>query len=285
MKANSATMIGAYVQSLLLLDKPYEFVPNTTLNERHEVQAGVVPNQTERMALRYFAIGKRGHRNAIGGDGQPYTTEELYDARFMSLYDPIPFVIRPIEQDLSPAERQKFGMRVIEVLNGRKYACYYLRAFDLSRVTPMMLLNLVNGTEITSRPFIPTRDHLFPTPPTIPTNEATEVSGEYGSVSTVLEAILSAVDVEEVIEACRIKYNNPNYAIMSEVGLVAASQRMVEGEGVGNQTINYVEALCATLLSWTSTYHNLPGSSRGVKETLEMGSTEPTLLNSAVSGG
>lgn len=283
MKTNTASMYGAFVQSNILFDKPYEFVPNTTLNERHEVQAGVVPNTTERMAIRYWGIGRGGHRNMTGEGEEFYTTEELHDARDASMFKPIPFIIRPIENDLDPATRAKYAMRVVQPINGRTYVLYYLRRMDTSRVSPQMMLNLVNGNNVTSKPFVPTRENLFPVAQRIPTNTETEVSGEYGSVSTIIETLLTADEVSELIEACRILYNNPNYAVISEIAIVAGADRIVKGQGVGAGTIDYSEALCATVMSILITYHLATATNRGIKETLEMGTTEPTLINTRVT--
>ena len=281
MKTNTATIYGAYVQSNMMFDKPYVFVPNTTLNERHEVQAGITPTAAERMAIRYITIGRGGHRNVEDETIGFWTTEELHDARDASLFKPIPFLMRTLDNMLTPAERQQYGLREVREVNGKMYEIWWALAIDTSKVSPQMLLNIINQP---SKPFVPDRNNLFPEPKPLPTNTETEVSGEYGSVSSLINFILTPANVDNIVEACRILYNNPNAAIISEIGVVASAQRMVKGRGVGNGTIDYVEAICATLMSILITYHLLTATNRGVKEELEMGTTEPTLINTRVTG-
>jgi len=90
-----------------------------------------------------------------------------HTARHASLYNPIPFVLKPIGADLSPSDRLNYRLRTVLTINNIQYVAYYLKKLDLSAVTPTVELRNVQDTVITVSNFTPDQSDLSPTPPSI----------------------------------------------------------------------------------------------------------------------
>lgn len=284
MKSTTATIYGAKLLAHLLFGRPYGLVPNTTLNERHDVQAGIAPTADEQLKIGYLQIGNGGHRNAVGADNHPYTSPNWHLPSDASCFKPIPFVLRRVDNDLTPAEQSRYALRKLVEVDGVYYWAYFLRRLDVSNVTPQMLINTVGEDGVvTSRPFVPNSDNLNPTPTDISPEGSVTSSGEYLTASATVEVVFSAAEIEEIIEACRILYDNEGYAVISEMAIVAGCDRIVTANGPGNTTFNFNEALAATVISFLTTYHNLPAANNGITEILEMGTTEAMLLTTAIA--
>lgn len=278
MKNTISTVYGAYLQACLFFKQPFELFPNTTLNEKLGVQAGVAPVNGELPGVAYVAIGKRGHRNDIGADGQPYTTGQQHSPTDAALFDMIPFVLRPLSNDLTPAERARYGGRKVESINGVAHVGYWLRRLDMSLARPSMTLNTkVNGV-VSSRPFVPTSDNLNPVPVVMTSGEILTASGEYVAVNSVVDIVLSAVEIEQIIDACRILYDNAAYAVISEIALVSGVDRVVQGTASGNNMIEYTEVIAAQVVGILNTYHSLPNTNAYIKESMTLGTSDPMLV-------
>lgn len=115
-----------------MLEKAYEPIENTTLNEKFGIltttplPTGVYPT------LKYYAIGVGGESTLDGNNDFNYSEHSPIDA---ALFKHIPFVMRnAITNDLTAEEKANYRMRTLEYHNGIQYACYYLKVitdFDL----------------------------------------------------------------------------------------------------------------------------------------------------------
>ena len=110
MKTITRTIMGSALQSALLLGIRPQILPFTTLNEKFGVLADAKLNEGEVPHLGYFAIGNGGHRNRVGGDGTPYSTPHHRVSSHAALYRHLPFVLRPVDNDLSVSERAQAGL-------------------------------------------------------------------------------------------------------------------------------------------------------------------------------
>lgn len=283
MKNTISTIYGAYLQACLFFNTPFEMFPNTTLNEKLGVLAGTAPYPNERPTVRYVAIGNAGHKNVTGASGRHYTTGQQHDARDAALFNMIPFVARPVNNDLSQAEREKYGLRTVRAVNGINYVFYWLKRLPSEDVRPAMTINTKVGGVIQSRPFVPTSDNLNPTPIELSSGEVLTASGEYAAVSAVIEFLLTAVEIEQIIEACRILYDNEHEAIISEIATVAGVDRITQGSASGNNTIEYKEVICAQVVGILNTYHSLPNANAMIKETMTLGTSDPMLTNTGLT--
>ncbi len=63
------TIYGVYLQTVKTVGIPFEMIPNTTLNEKLNIQAGVKPTANETPFMRYLALGNLGHTTITAEDG------------------------------------------------------------------------------------------------------------------------------------------------------------------------------------------------------------------------
>lgn len=121
------TIYGLDLELSRLAGKQYNVIDNTSLNEKFnvltedDVPEGIYPT------LKYFAIGVGEVDIVDGNKGYSYSKHSPVDA---ALFHHIPFVMKPIDEDLLPSERDKYRFRKIETFNGSDYACYYLKEID-----------------------------------------------------------------------------------------------------------------------------------------------------------
>lgn len=283
MKTTITTLYGGQLMNTLAFKRPFKLVPNTTINEKLEVQAGIAPSAGELPGIQYICIGNRGHRNRTGPDGQPYTSDQQHQPVDAGLFNFLPFVLVPIDQDLTTAQQGRYAGRKLHVFGGKNYVGYWIRRLDTSKADPEMRLNTVDGKNVSSKPFVPTSDNLNPVPVDISSTEVNTSSGQYVSSESTVEVVFTAEEVEMIVQACRIMYDNEGYAVVSELALVSGVDRKIRAPGNGTQTFDFMEVIAAQICAILSTYHNLPAANNGFKETLNMGITEPMLLGGRAS--
>lgn len=277
MRSITRTLWGARLQTILLCGLPYTNVQNTTLNEKFGVQAGVVPANNAIPRVKYFCIGNGGHRNLTGSDGTPYTSPIQHDPGDAALYRHVPFLLREPDNDLTVSERANYAMRKQIVVSGSNYIAYYLKRLNMTDVVPTINTNTVLDGVTTTTPYVPTSANLNPVPPAIPPTGVITTSGDYLSTSAVLRLDFTAQDVAELVNVAEIMYDNDLRAVISEIGLVAGVDQIVQGIGPGGGQISYSEAIAAQITTFISAYYSVGFSNQGFDFGLELGAIEPLL--------
>jgi len=115
----------------MLYNKPYNIIPNTSLNEKFEILPNEQPEVGTYPNLKYYCIGIGGNVTVDNTSGYVYSEHTPLDG---ALFEHIPFVMKEIDSDLSASEKLKYRFRRLEVHNNKTYACYYLKVipdFDL----------------------------------------------------------------------------------------------------------------------------------------------------------
>ena len=274
------SIYGAQIQSYLNLGKVHATpTANTTINELFNVHHQTNPSSTDpQTSLSYFCIGNGGHRFDTNSDGLTKSSPIPHGAYDAGLYNYLPFIMRISTNDLTPTEKLSYGMRVPVTVGGVLYWAYYLKKIDTSSVTADLKRIVVTNGVKTISAFVPDNSNLTPQPPTIPSNGVITTDGTFLAVTSTLDLSLSVNDAVELSNVASILYNNPDYAIISEIGLVSAITKSVSLLNASGQPAgagNYFEALQATITSFTSTYHQLSYGNQGVDIFLDLGATEP----------
>lgn len=276
MRTITRSVYGARLQSLQYFGLPYTHVNHTTLNEKFDIFADQRPEPGEMPRNRYYVLGKRGHRLAVGADGYSMTDELQHQPSDASLFDHMPFLLRRASEDLSPVDRAKYCLRKPLTHDGTNYIAYYGRRLDLSNIDTQMLNNVVTSGVTVTTPFAPSGANLNPTPPTVPTTGTIVTSGDYLSVSTMIDISMTQADIEEYINVAAILYGDERYAIISEIGLVAGVDKVLTAAG----GLNYLEVVDAQITTFITDYHAVRYSTNGLTLTLDVGAVEPLLVAS-----
>lgn len=285
MKIITRTGFGCLRQTELLIGKPYKALPNSTLNEKFEVQANVLPEAGKIPYLGYYCIGQGGHRNEVGADGFPLTSPIDHRPTDAGLFRYLPFVLRELTNDLDSAARSRYAMRKIIQVDGRNYVAYYLKKIPMDSVNPDIYYNRVVDGQVTTTPFRPDNSNLNPPPPEIPNTGTVTTSADYLSVSAILPMDFTANDVAELVNAVRILYKDERYAVISEIGMVTAATKLVTGPGPGNTTIQYEEAVAAQIAAHMTGHYPVGFTNMGFSLKVNLGATEPMFKPSAVTTG
>ena len=277
MEKSTRSALGALLQTAQKFGKPVELVNNSTLNQKFGVFDDILPDPTDDLAVRYVAIGNGGHKSEIGKDNLALFNSIPHQPRHTSLYKHMPFIMRPADADLIAAERVNYRLRKEIMVNGVKYAAYYLRKLDLTTTTPALEYRTTTNGIVTSTPWEPSLDDLNPTPPLVNPNQVMTTGDDYIAASARVPLVFNAAETAELINVATLLYGNPGYAIVSEVGLCSGVDRMVSGSFNGN-AMNYTEAIGVQINDFLATLFVAPFQTNGVTIDLDAGSVEPLLV-------
>lgn len=270
------TAYAAHLSTTMLLRKPFTVLPNSTLNQKFNVHADQVPATNEYPSLGYMAIGNKGTTYEVAPGGFLLTTPIPHLARHAAAYNTIPFIVRPVGDDISAAERANYRMRVILSIGGQNYVAYYLRKLDLNNTTPTVELRNVNDGIITNSPFVPELSDLSPTHPVISNPNLNTANGDYLVSTAKTDFILNQSDITNIMEACNILYGDPRYAVINEAMLVTGLDKPLTGV-FGGTTSTYTEVIAAQVAAFIHQSHVLTDSTHEVKISLNVGGVEPLL--------
>lgn len=275
--AITRTAYGVKLQTDHTLGRPFELVPNTTLNEKFDVQADQLPAPGTRPTIGYLGIGNLGHKTVVAEDGSEEVVARTHRNTDAGFYNQIPIALREVTSDLPVELRNRYAMRVRETHNGNEYYAYYLKRIDMEGVrSSLQRSEVIDGVETTT-PFTPTTDNLNPTPPEID-NQGT-VLGSDTSVfaSAVLGIALDSTDIAEILNAHRIRTGSDRSPIVSEFGLISGVDKTVSANAGSGSSFTYEEAICAQVNVFICGHHAIGYSADGLDLTLDVGGVEPLL--------
>lgn len=267
------TIYAAHLQTCKMLNKPFSVLPNSTLNQKYGIFQDELPFQNEYPALQYIAIGNKGVNYEVTSDNFVLVSPVPHSARHASLYNNIPFILKQLNDDLAPADRAKYRLRVPVTINQVNYVAYYLKKLDMTNVIPAVELRNVQSTNVTVTNFTPDQSDLSPTPINISNVNINTADGDYLASSAKLNFILSQDDVSNIIDACTILYGDPRYAFISEIALITGVDRSLTTAA----SLTYTEVVSAQVAAFISQYHSLTENSTGVSSVYDVGSVEPLI--------
>lgn len=277
------TIHGIALQAAMYAGKTYTPPANTTLNEKLNIAAaaqlgGVYPK------LGYYCIGSGAHTNSQHANGKPFQSELSHQANNAAPFDIQPFVLRPVSNDLTVTERANYRLRRRETHNGNDFWAYYLKPFT-SMSDAEILLTTVNDSIPTTVPYVATSADLSPTPLIASSSEVVTTSGDYLSVRLVAGIVFTEFDVAEYVNVAKVLYGDERLAIISEMGLVTAVDRQVQGNNYQGGTFNYTEAVAAQVGVHITTYRAVGTSNEGFTSNYNLGGTEDLYGLSATGAG
>jgi len=281
--AVSRTAYGVALQTMKYLGLPFNLVPNTTLNEKLGIQAGVLPSAGVMPNLAYMCIGNLGHDATKAADGSWETIPLPHRANDSGLFGMIPFVLREVTDDLPANMRRKYRLRRQEPHNGKQYFAYYGRKIDLTGVTvQLQKTEKVNGV-ITVTPYVPSSDDLNPTPPAI-SNTGTVVGSDSSvSASAIIQVVMTAEDIAEIINAHRIRTGSTRSPVISELTLCTGVDKDVSGASGSTGSFTYTEVVVCQANIHISTNHPIGYTSNGATLNLDVGGVEPMLAENSLN--
>jgi len=276
MKTITRTVYGAYLQTCMLLNLPFSMASNSTLNEKFGVESGTAPTSDVLPKVGYFAIGNGGHSFSVGINNITKNEVVQHRARDAALFNHLPFVLREPADDLTAAERAKYGLRREETYNGVRYIAYYLKRMELSDVVAEMQYKVVEDDETeTTTPFTPTSADLSPTPQVLSSTGVNTTTGDYLTATAKVLIDFTSDDVVELQNVANVIYGDPDYAMVSEIALVSGVDKVVSVTNTGIGTFNFKEVIAAQVCSFVAALYSASMNNEGFEIVLDVGATEP----------
>lgn len=267
------TVNSALLQTSQLLGLPYVVKPHTTLNEKFSIATEYTLSDTDRPTACYIAIGNGGHRMSMGAGQIPYPDMLPHRPRDMALFNHIPFVMRELNNDLTPTQRENYRLRTTVVQNGTSYYAYYLKKLNFEETTPSLEYRTVQDGTTRASPFESSVSDLSPTPQEIPTSGAVTTSGDYVAATAKVDFVMDANDIAEFLNVTNILYGNPNMGIISEIAYVAG----VDRDNVRSGDITYTEVIAAQVVSFIYDFFVVKSNKTSLSISLDVGSVESML--------
>lgn len=248
----------------------------STLNEYFAVEHGTALPAGEQPEVQYLAIGRGGHQNVVGGNGDSLTDILQHRINNARLFDHLPFVLRPINDDLTAAERAKYRMRRVEVYDSVQYFAYYLLKIDTGSANATAELITIEAGETTRAEYIPTANQLDPTAVSMVNGVVNQATGQHIAVTTPFPITLTDADIANILEAANIIYSDPRYAVISEIGVVSGIDDTVTSTA-GGQSVVYTEAKAAQIYTHIGTNIPLLQQQEGITMNFRIGTSLPYL--------
>lgn len=270
------TQLANFLQVSSYIGKVFEKVANTTLNQKFDIQPNANLPQNAVPSLKCFTIGNGGHSYVQGTQGIPLSQGIDHTSGDFGLYNHIPFVLRPINDDLTTAERLRYCLYKLIDVDGVNYHAYYGKRLDTTDSQIRMTKRTVSDGETVVEDYIPTEQNLSPTPPEIPNTGVITTSGEYLATSAIIPMPFTEADVKELYNVAQIIYGDSRYAIISEFGFCTGVDANVTINTPGGQ-VTFNEVIACQISAIITGHYELVYNSKGFDFSLEVGAVQPLL--------
>jgi hypothetical protein len=224
----------------------YTPTPYSTLNEKFQIQQTATLNTGEMPDTDFLCIGRGGHRN-VGPDLTDILQHRITNA---CLFEHLPFVAREVDNDLSAAEREKYRLRRLENYDGVDYFFYYAKKLTPTAGGGSIVEIDDSVTPADTRAYVPSSAQLSPEPVTMVNGVVNSSTDVFLQVAGEKEVTIDNAEVAEIINACRIKYNDERKAVISELAVVSGFDReiSVADGGVAATYDELVAAQCCVFM-------------------------------------
>jgi hypothetical protein len=236
------TVHHAFLEELRTLNKGFVASDNSLLNNYFNVAyPAAVPTSSDPSVnmyptLKYLGIGNYPISNEFTG-GQP-PRHRPTDGR---LFKHLPWIVRAVGDDLSPAQKANYRLRVEPVSDvtlpntdtvlQAGYIYYFLRVIDLDAVTPVMTeVTLADGNIVSeTSTSLDISDLENPIPVDIENATLNLVTGKHVMVQSAMSIQLNSTDITEIFNACVHLYGSSASAVITEFCLVSGFDQVISG--------------------------------------------------------
>lgn len=278
---NSIQQTFASIQNMLysITGVNPEISSYTTMNERLSIEANSKPGADERVKLGVLVIGSGGHTCIPGTDGMPRIAPRNHTAENMSTFKPVPFVLRPVEDDLTLSERNKYCLRKEIKVNGKMYFAYYGYRLTITKESFKVTVTRVtseNGVE-EEQLYETDSNNIYPEPVDLPVDGAVVASNVQLRVTAPINIRLDFNAVAEFVQACKIMNDgDETTAVISEMALCTGADRVVPVPGTDG-TIQFKESIATQIYCHSADMLALYYNKKEANITIDLGAQIPLI--------
>lgn len=270
------TFLSGWVQTHALMGLPVEYMPFMTVNERLDILPDEQPSITQMPFMGCYMIGNGGHKNTVGADNIPLTDPRQHSALHGYPYKAMPFVLRELSADLTAAERQKYALRKIVNIKGDSYVAYYAKRINRTGLRVRLKQHVYeNGAIVLEEDYVPDNSVLNPEPMPLTEEGINVLDGRYVVSSAEITLHLNRAEIDDILNAAKIMYDDERYGIISEVQLLTGVDRTVSVSTPGQGSFNFNEFIGAMVINHLNTNYPLVYANEFVNINFEVGSSEP----------
>ena len=283
-KLTVVTLNAMRVQNALFLNLPHQYPAKSTLNEHLKILADNLPDAMTRSHLKYIGLGNAGHQAGPGPNGIPIPKPVRHLASDSGLYGAVPWILRPVEDDLSDDIRGRYALRKMINIHSRNYWAYYLKRIDNRGIqTNDYLIDVVDGNTTTTS-FKYSDENINPRPPQLPTHDynvddkVAIPDGKYVLSNADIDVRMDEFDAQEFQNVARILYGDPDYAIISEMVLCTGVDVDVQGESTDGSPFTYTDAVGVQIAYHMTCFNNIAITNDRLTYKFKIGQSVPFFL-------
>ncbi len=181
---------------------------------------------TRQLKIGVLMVGRGGHGYELDDDNEVSPITYPHKSSDTGLFQPIPLIVREVNNDLTGTMKALYRLRTISQINGIYYAFYFGKKLDVTEIELQQILETINdGVVVNTEPYEPTANDLRP--------EKTDISViSDGTSLRTYAGLVIGFDDEEVVEmqnACELLLGDRNKAVVSEIAYVFGVDKPVTG--------------------------------------------------------
>jgi hypothetical protein len=284
MNTVQATAYGAKLLVHMLIGKAPVIDSHSTANERLDIEPSARPTITETMKLGILMAGNLGHVGVTGNRGIALTSPQNHLATDASLFGPVPFCLRTIDNDLPLEQRNRYALRKQINIGGVEYFAYYgLRIeIDPDEVNVEMVKITTEDGQSKEEPFVPDTSNLYPDPITLPVAGAVTATDVKIAVKAIFEVPLSENDIAEYVNVAKIMNGgDERYAIISEFALCTGADRTIQVTSTQGQ-VNFLESIGTQVYCFAADYKAVYMNDQTLNIRFDIGNQVPLLGTASI---
>lgn len=269
------TAIGAKLQTAQKLNLRYTFEPNSVMNQQLNILPNELPDATP--WCQYVAIGIGGMAVVQLDNNRRVEFQPIpHDPRHTGLYDQIPFVVRPVTDDLETGERSKFRLRRVREINGILYAEYFLRKVDLTDTAVNLEYRQIIDGQIKSDIWHPSADDQYPKAPRLNPGQVLVTGDDYVASSAKNAFRLNSWDMQELLNVGRVWFKSEAAITITEIAICSGMDFSTRYDFNG-LSLPFTESIGTQITDFVSTLIPVQFQQSGASVNMDIGSTEPLL--------
>ena len=280
MEITTRTLEAAALQTASFVGIAHTYPENSTLNELLNIEKGMYPAPTVWPQMKYSVIGYGGHRPHQTTDGRNVTLPIQHRTTDLGLFAPLPYILRQLTNDLSAGERNRYCLRRPEMHGGVMYAAYYGKRIDFTGAVVERQLNTVTDEQTQSiSAVVYSSANLSPSPTQLQPNQVNLASGQYVSpVCKIWVGLDNEWEANELLNVSRVKFGDDYGALISEIGLVTGTDKLVSTDAVAGSFM-FNEVIGAQLAAHIACNYNVAlGTNLRAGTYVNIGIAEPMFI-------
>ena len=206
------TIYSIMLECLKSVGAPFTLLDASTLNEKYDLPVF----SDEYPKIQYFGIGLDYH-DLVDSPTLDFT-DPLHGATDGDVFRPVPLLVRPTTIGLTDAEKARYRIRVIRVINGIEYIVCYLR--KINYIAPYT--NVYAITHTPENDFLDSIDlnKIHALSPVPKFRNCSDTNIKFASFDMKLKINLNAGDMVELKNAISIMYGDVDEDYITRIGEV-----------------------------------------------------------------